>query len=85
MIVSQKMVAEAEIICQQRIPLLDVKKYHHLCAAQEQSVQVDVSSTSPSESMSTETCRFEPVCFFSWLYYLFLTLGLCLNLPEIGL
>ncbi|KAF7837669.1 putative protein phosphatase 2C 13 [Senna tora] len=68
MIVSQKMVTEAEMICQQRIPVLDVK--YHLCVAQEHNVKVEVSPTSPpvtffgqvlvsSESDSTELSRFE--------------------------
>ncbi|XP_027332367.1 probable protein phosphatase 2C 47 isoform X2 [Abrus precatorius] len=49
MIVSQKMVAEAEIICQQSIPMLDVK--YHLCVAQEHNVKVEISPTSPSPSV----------------------------------
>ncbi|TKY54289.1 phosphatase 2C 13 [Spatholobus suberectus] len=49
MIVSQKMVAEAEIICQQSIPMLDVK--YHICVAQEHNVKVEVSPTSPSPSV----------------------------------
>lgn len=65
MIVSQNMVAEAEIICQQSraMPVLDVKY---------RRVQIDVGSTpssSPSfgevcasETMSTEISRFESVC-----------------------
>lgn len=46
MIVSQKVVAEAEIICQQNIPMLDVK--YHICVAQEHNVKVEVSPKSPS-------------------------------------
>ncbi|MED6213000.1 hypothetical protein PIB30_089033 [Stylosanthes scabra] len=46
MIVSQNMVAEAEIICKQSIPMLDMK--YHLCVAQEQNVKIEVSPTSPS-------------------------------------
>ncbi|RDY09332.1 putative protein phosphatase 2C 13, partial [Mucuna pruriens] len=48
MIVNQKMVGEAEIICQQSIPKLDVK--YHICVAQEPNVKVEVSPTSPSPS-----------------------------------
>ncbi|KAJ1420837.1 hypothetical protein SESBI_13984 [Sesbania bispinosa] len=62
------MVVEAEIICQQRIPVLDVK--YHLCVAQEHGVKVEVSPTSnavpifsqvrvSSESISVETSCFE--------------------------
>ncbi|KAJ1403042.1 hypothetical protein SESBI_27649 [Sesbania bispinosa] len=43
------MVAEAEIICQQSIPMLDVK--YHLCVAQEHNVKAEVSPTSPSPSV----------------------------------
>ncbi|KAL4397929.1 hypothetical protein HN51_002499 [Arachis hypogaea] len=46
MIVSQNMVAEAEIICKQSIPMLDMK--YHLCVTQEQNVKIEVSPTSPS-------------------------------------
>ncbi|NP_001304629.1 probable protein phosphatase 2C 13 [Glycine max] len=74
MIVSQNMVTEAEIICKQNIPMLDVKKYH-LRVAQELGVNVKVVEVSPtsngvpvfghvrvsSESVSTETTRFESV------------------------
>ncbi|CAJ1940754.1 unnamed protein product [Sphenostylis stenocarpa] len=49
MIVSPKMVAEAEIICQQSIPMLDVK--YHICVAQEHKVEVEVSPKSPSPSV----------------------------------
>lgn len=68
------MVTEAEIICKQNIPMLDVKKYH-LRVAQELGVNVKVVEVSPtsngvpvfghvrvsSESVSTETTRFESV------------------------
>lgn len=71
------MVAEAEIICQQGIPRLDVK--YHLCVAQEHNVKVEVPPTSPSaptwvssESISTETSCFESVHFFSFYF-----LGFC--------
>jgi len=43
------MVAEAEIICQQTIPMLDVK--YHICVAQEHNVEVEVSPKSPSPSV----------------------------------
>ncbi|XP_027333903.1 probable protein phosphatase 2C 13 [Abrus precatorius] len=70
MIVSQNLVTEAEILCQQSIPMLDVK--YHLCVAHEHGVKVEVSPTSngvpifghvrvPSESVSAETTRFESV------------------------
>ncbi|KAK7329613.1 hypothetical protein VNO77_23783 [Canavalia gladiata] len=70
MIVSQNMVTEAEIICKQSIPMLDVK--YHLCVAHEHGVKVEVSPTSnavpifghvrvSSESVSVETTRFESV------------------------
>ncbi|KAG5011007.1 hypothetical protein JHK87_019522 [Glycine soja] len=49
MIVSQKVVAEAEIICQQNIPMLDVK--YHICVAQEHNVKVEVSPKSSSPSV----------------------------------
>ncbi|KAK7348010.1 hypothetical protein VNO80_22558 [Phaseolus coccineus] len=49
MIVSPNMVAEAEIICQQTIPMLDVK--YHICVAQEHNVEVEVSPKSPSPSV----------------------------------
>lgn len=65
------MLVETEIICQQSIPVLDVK--YHLCVAQEHAVKVEVSPTSnavpifkqvrvSSESISTESSRFESVC-----------------------
>ena len=70
MIVSQKMMTEAEIICQQSIPVLDVK--YHLSVAEEHNIKVEVSPTSPaapifaevrvsSESVSAETSLFESV------------------------
>ncbi|TKY72453.1 phosphatase 2C 13 [Spatholobus suberectus] len=68
MIVSQNMVAEAEIICQQSIPMLDVK--YHLRVGQEQGVKVEVSPTSNAvpifghvrgSAESVETTRFESV------------------------
>jgi hypothetical protein len=43
------MVAEAEIICQQTISMLDVK--YHLCVAQEHNVKVEISPTSPTPSL----------------------------------
>ncbi|CAK8563845.1 unnamed protein product [Lathyrus sativus] len=43
------MVAEAEIICQPSISMLDVK--YHLCVAQEHSVKVEVSPKSPTPSL----------------------------------
>lgn len=75
MIVSQNMVAEAEIICKKTIPTLDVK--YHLCVPQEHNVKIEVSPTTPpipifgevrvsSESISTEISRFESVFSFSW-------------------
>lgn len=69
-----KMVTEVKIICKQNIPMLDVKKYH-LRVVQEHNVNVKVIEVSPtsngvpvfghvrvsSESVSTETTRFESV------------------------
>ena len=49
MIVSQNMVTEAEIICKQNIPMLDVKKYH-LRVAQEHNVNVKVIEVSPTSN-----------------------------------
>ncbi|KAK7303640.1 hypothetical protein RJT34_14551 [Clitoria ternatea] len=43
MLVSQNMVAEAEFMCQQSIPMLDVK--YHLCVPHEHAVKVEVSPT----------------------------------------
>ncbi|KAI4335040.1 hypothetical protein L6164_013724 [Bauhinia variegata] len=69
MIVSQKMVAEAEIICPQSIPMLDVK--YHLCVAQEHNVKVEVSPTTPSVPIfgevrvSSESISSEKSCFES--------------------
>lgn len=61
MIVSQNMVAEAEVICKPNVPVLDVK--YHLCVSQE--TQIESSPTSPviqvAESISTEISRFETV------------------------
>ncbi|XP_020221573.1 probable protein phosphatase 2C 13 [Cajanus cajan] len=69
MIVRQKMVTEAEIMCQQSIPMLDVK--YHLRVAQEHAVKVDVVSPSSNvvpvfahvrlETVSAETPCFESV------------------------
>ena len=78
MIVSQKMVAEAEAMYQQSIPALDVK--YHLFVTQEHSVKVEVSPTANAvpifsqvrvspESISGETSRFESVCFLSWIFF----------------
>ncbi|XP_050130430.1 probable protein phosphatase 2C 13 [Malus sylvestris] len=67
MIVSQKMVAEAEVICQKTV--LDMK--YRVCVAKEHNLQIDVAVSSPSspsfnevlvaETISTEISRFESV------------------------
>lgn len=88
------MVVETEIICQKRIPMLDVK--YHLCVAQEHGVKVDVSPTSnvvpifghvriAAESVSTETTRFESVGtsgfpFFLDFWIVFFLLFRCLDI-----
>jgi hypothetical protein len=49
MIVSQNMMAEAEIICKQSLPMLDVK--YHLCVAtttQDHNLPVDVAASHSS-------------------------------------
>ncbi|KAB2625128.1 protein phosphatase 2C 13 [Pyrus ussuriensis x Pyrus communis] len=66
MIVSQKMVAEAEVICQKTV--LDMK--YRVCVAKEHNLQIDAAASSPSspsyevlvaETISTEISRFESV------------------------
>ncbi|KAM1171333.1 hypothetical protein ACFX13_022021 [Malus domestica] len=67
MIVSQKMVAEAEVICQKTV--LDMK--YRVCVAKEHNLQIDVAASSPSspsfnevlvaETISSEISRFESV------------------------
>ncbi|XP_008223438.1 PREDICTED: probable protein phosphatase 2C 13 [Prunus mume] len=71
MIVSEKMVAEAEVICQKTmaLPVLDMK--YRVCVSKDHNLQIDVASppsSAPSfgevcvsETISTEISRFESV------------------------
>lgn len=68
MIVSQNIVADTEIICQQGVPVLDMK--YHLCVAAKERNLMDVTSSPSSpgirevrvtDSVSTDISRFESV------------------------
>lgn len=74
---SEKMVAEAEVICQKTMamPVLDMK--YRVCVSKEHNLQIDVASppsSAPSfgevcvsETISTEISRFESVCSLAFL------------------
>ncbi|KAB1213788.1 hypothetical protein CJ030_MR5G021920 [Morella rubra] len=59
MMVSQNMVAEAEVICQPSLPMLDVK--YHLCVAttQEHNLPIDMAPSPSSSGISADISRFE--------------------------
>ncbi|KAB1213795.1 putative protein phosphatase 2C 49 [Morella rubra] len=61
MMVSQNMVAEAEVICQPSLPMLDVK--YHLCVAttQEHNLPIDMAPSPSSSGISADISRFESV------------------------
>jgi hypothetical protein len=66
------MVAEAEIICQQTISMLDVK--YHLCVAQEHNVKVEISPTSPTPSIPifahVSLSSYSIIIFFNSIQFL---------------
>ncbi|XP_041001314.1 probable protein phosphatase 2C 13 [Juglans microcarpa x Juglans regia] len=62
MIVSQKMVAEAEVMCQPSLPMLDLKYHLRGATNQEHALPIDVvASPSSSSSTSADISRFESV------------------------
>ncbi|KAG7995746.1 hypothetical protein I3843_01G124400 [Carya illinoinensis] len=62
MIASQNMVAEAEVICQPNLPVLDVKYHLRVATTQEHNLPIDlVASPSSSSSISADMSRFDSV------------------------
>lgn len=68
MIVSQKMVADAEVMCQPNLPILDVKYHLRVATNQEHALPIDVV-TSPSSFESVRSFIFLKVFMFPFIFF----------------